>query len=330
MLTLGRRQRLSYAFEPPLMRLTEDARRSVVFLGHTADPGLSSTFLAKATGFFVFYKGIKYLVTAAHVALEFGDDPFDLRVNFKDGNKDGRGGLVHVDPGTDQMDRWFLHPDPSVDVAVLAFPYDFRAAGWDQKACGGDLLIDDAEVQRLDIGPGDTCYAVGLFRLLQGHERNLPIVHRASIAAMAGDDLIPVRNWRGTGKVETRTYLVEASNMKGLSGAPVFVRPTINVMANRFSVGKDREPIPGRIAGLGAPSSDVYLLGIWAASWDAQPDEVRALDQGVEARVPMGFGVVVPTSCLLELLETEAVVEQRRDLFEQFGPAPAEPDATPA
>lgn len=329
MLTLGRRQRLSHGFEPPLMRLTEDARRSVVFLGHTADPERESTFKAQATGFFVIYKGVKYLVTAAHVAIQMGDDPFDLRVN----ETDGRGGLVHVDPGSDKMDTWFLHPDPSVDVAVIAFPYGFKEAGWDQKAMGGDLLLSDEDIRRHDVGPGDTCYAVGLFRLLQGYQRNLAVVHRGSIAAMAGDELIPVRNWRGDGRIDARAYLVEAANLKGLSGSPVFVRPTINVIADRFTIegaGEGRNVIKGGIAGLGAPSADVYLLGIWSASWDAQLDEVSALDHGSEARVPLGFGVVVPTSCLIELLDTEAVEAQRRELWEAYGPKPAEPDTTPA
>ena len=325
MLTLGQRSRLSFAFEPPIMRLTDNALRSVVFLGHVLDPDDLETFKARATGFFVGFKGVAYLVTAAHVAVGLGADPFYVRINSL---KDDCGAVI-VDPGADEMHRWFLHPDPSVDLALIAFPYRFRDAGWDQLAIGGDLLMSAAGVVEHDVGPGDTCYAVGLFRLLQGRRRNLAVVHQGSIAAMPSDELIPVSNWRGDGKVQARAYLVEATNLKGLSGSPVFVRPTIQIMADRMSVQHEEAGISfsrGGNAGLSAPSCDVYLLGVWSASWDAQPDEVLGLDHGTETRVPLGLGVVVPTSALLDLLDSELVKVQRRNLYETYSPELANPD----
>ncbi|GAA0645080.1 trypsin-like peptidase domain-containing protein [Brevundimonas lenta] len=309
------------------MRLTEDARRSVVFLGHLADPTDSASFRAEATGFFVRYGVLTYLVTAAHVAVGFADDPFQMRLN----KLDGGAGIIHFDPTVDGMDKWFLHPDPSVDVAVLCFPYRFREGGWDHLSVAESLLLSDADLARHDVGPGDTCYAVGLFRLLQGQQRSLPIVHRGSIAAMPSDELIPLRNWRGAGNAQTRAYLVEATNLRGLSGSPVLIRPTINIIADRLVVeGKGPEAgfSRGNVAGLSAPSCDVSLLGIWSGSWDAQTDEVLSVDQGREVRVPLGLGVVVPTSRLLELLETEPVKAQRQMLLDAIQKA-AVPDATP-
>lgn len=329
MLTLGRRQRLSHAFEPPLMRLTEDARRSVVFLGHLMDPDDNDTFTAHATGFFVRFGGIHYLVTAAHVALDLGDAPFYVRLN----RIDGGAGLIHFDPADDPIHKWFLHPDQSVDVAVFPFPHGFKEDGWDQLSVAQALLMSESDITRHDIGPGDTCYAVGLFRLLQGKERNLPIVHRGSIAAMPSDELVPVKNWRGSGTLLTRAYLVEATNLSGLSGSPVLARPTINIMADRLEVegkGDAATFARGRPAGLSAPSCDVMLLGVWSASWEAQTDAVLSLDKGREARVPLGLGVVVPTSRLVELLESGPVKSQRDELWEAYGPKPAEPDAIPS
>lgn len=327
MLTLGRRSRLSYAFEPPIMRLSEDARRSVVFLGHLLDSDDENSFTAQATGFFVRYGGIPYLITAAHVAVGLGDDPFQMRLN----RLDGGAGIINFDPTLDGLDKWFLHPEPSVDIAALAFPFAFRADGWDHVSIAENLLLSDADVAGHDIGPGDTCYAVGLFRLLQGKQRNLPVVHRGSIAAMPSDELIPLKNWRAEGKVQTRAYLVEATNLKGLSGSPVLIRPTINIMAHRLQVegkGETATWQPGPAAGLSAPSCDVALLGVWSASWDAQTDEVLSLDQGREVRVPLGLGVVVPTARLIELLESGPVKAQRQ-MFHDAMKKPAEPDATP-
>lgn len=328
MLTLGRRQRLSYAFEPPIMRLTEDARQSVVFLGHLADPDEQASFTAQATGFFVQFGAVTYLVTAAHVAVGFGDDPFYLRLN-----KESEGAeLIHIDPVDDDVHKWFLHPDPNVDVAVIPFPYSFRAGGWDHKSISHTLLLTDDQVAGHDIGPGDSCYAVGLFRLLQGKKRSLPVVHRGSIAAMPSDELIPVKNWHGGGTVLTRAYLVEATNLSGLSGSPVLARPTINIMADRLNVqgsGDGATYSRGTVAGLSAPSCDVMLLGVWSSSWDAKTDDVLSLDRGREARVPLGLGVVTPTSRLLELLESQPVAAQRKAIIALYE-KPAEPDASPA
>lgn len=294
------------------MRITEDARRSVVFLGHADDGKDASTFRASATGFFVTYRGVKYMVTAAHVAIGLGDDPFDMRMNLKGGGGD----VIHFDPGTDPMDKWFLHSDPSVDLAVIAFPYDL--APWDHRSMSEALLLSEEDVDRHDIGPGDTCYAVGLFRLLQGKQRNVPVVHRGSLAAMPSDEAIPVSNWREGGTTQTRAYLVEATNLKGLSGSPVFVRPSINVVADRFTVDTEKKVSVGGRAALTAPSCDIGLLGIWSASWEASPDQVLALDQGNETRVPVGLGIVVPASRLIELLNSPAVEEQRAALFEKY------------
>lgn len=329
MLTLGGRLRPSFAFEPPIMRLTDDARRSVVFLGHMSDPNDPSTFKARATGFFVRHDRLMYLVTAAHVAVKFADDPFYMRLNKIGGDSV----LVYLDPATNPLQKWYRHPDPSVDVATLCFPYDLRQSGYDHIAMSEDLILDDAEIERLQVGPGDTCYAVGLFALLQGSKRSVPVVHRGSIAAMPSDELIPIRNWctDGESHAYTRAYLVEATNLQGLSGSPVMVRATINVMAPRLIIdgkGPEAKVSKGSVAGLSAPSSEVSLLGIWSASWDARPDQVLSIDQGHETRVPLGLGVVVPAARLEDLFQSEPVKKQHQAVLDQMRHV-AELDAIP-
>lgn len=298
------------------MRLTEDARRSVVFLGHLADPPNEDSFVARATGFFIEYAGLHYLVTAAHVAVELGADPFDMRLNRISG-----GALVlHFDSEMDPMDRWFIHPEDGVDVAVMAFPFDFAANDWDHLSISNVLLMTEEEVAAHDLGPGDFCYAVGLFRLMQGQKRNLPVVHRGSIAAMPSDELIPMKGWRGAGKIQARAYLVESTNLQGLSGSPVLARPTISVVANHLHITRSSTNVSvrrGPEVALSAPSNDVMLLGVWSGSWDASPDEALSLDQGREVRVPLGLGVVVPTHRLLELLTSDDVAVQRKSILDR-------------
>jgi hypothetical protein len=215
------------------MRLSSDIRRCVIFLGH----GLDGSFAPSGTGFFCAFDNARYLVTAKHVAAGFGDDPFSFRVNKLDGGSD----TFDFDPLSDGIHHpWFSLDDPSVDVAVMPFNKDFRGAGY------AAMLLPDSFITQpnLEIGIGDTCYAVGLFRLLAGSKRNVPIVHTGNIALMPGDEGILVNDWRdetGRSTIESEAYLVEVANLPGLSGAPVFVRPTSYIDLGTIMEPRDRD-----------------------------------------------------------------------------------------
>ena len=85
--------------------------------------------------------------------------------------------------------------------------------------------------QKQDISIGDFCYIVGLFRLLSGPRRNLPVVHTGHIALLPSDERMPVRDWLGapSARRDVEGHLVETSNLQGLSGFPCFVRGTITI-----------------------------------------------------------------------------------------------------
>jgi hypothetical protein len=77
-------------------------------------------------------------------------------------------------------------------------------------------------------GAGSFTYTVGLFRLMSGEKRNLPVCHFGTIAVLPGDEKIPVKDWRDPEKkrlIFVEGYLVETHSLSGLSGSPVFVRP---------------------------------------------------------------------------------------------------------
>src|SRR2546425_965858 len=78
-----------------LVRVTEDARKSSVFIGHGTD---AENFESSATGFFACVPsfGAFYLVTAAHCARGLGADPFQIRVN-RTPQAGGGSDLLHVD-----------------------------------------------------------------------------------------------------------------------------------------------------------------------------------------------------------------------------------------
>jgi hypothetical protein len=156
---------------------------------------------------------VAHFVLAAelHVAEYVGSDPFLLRVNRFDGTADN----LPIDNAT-----WHFDPDPTIDVAVLPIPGllsdrdhyvrfidDEKESWWAQKAW------------KYRVGIGDFCYTVGLFRVLSGGKKNLPVVHFGTIARPIfgpDEELIPIRDWRdqeGKKVVMARAYLVESQRL---------------------------------------------------------------------------------------------------------------------
>jgi hypothetical protein len=188
------------------------------------------------------------------------------------------------------------------------------------------LLLDHTTQAEEGIGIGDLCYAVGLFQVLAGKKRNLPVVHSGNIALMPGQEQIPVRDWRNPTRRSTILsdgFLVELANLPGLSGAPVFVRPTCMDMDWRPLLEGEPHETPARMV-----RSSVQLLGIWSGSWDGREIGVSRA-QPNDLRVPVGMGIVTPVNRLLALLESANVAEQRdRFLQWQRARAAVQPDIT--
>jgi hypothetical protein len=71
------------------------------------------------------------------------------------------------------------------------------------------------------------------------------------------------------------------------------------------------------------PRKDIGLLGVWQGAWDAPPDEAHAKIIGSNVRVPIGMGVVVPCSKILEILEMPDAKEDREKTMRIFEAANA-------
>lgn len=265
------------------MRIDNNLRKSVLFIGH----GEGDEFKAAGTGFTLTYDGFPYLATARHVVEELGGDPYAFRMN----RAGGGAAVLHwddLDPDNEPKVRWFFHRDPSVDVALLPFPLDYRAADIEFVVIRAAHSVPDKPTI-VEAGCGDLCYAVGLFSRHQGTTRNLPVVHTGHIALMPNKlDKVVCRG------LPTEAFLVEIANLQGLSGAPVFVRQATELA---FSVGGS-----GAAYGI-LPSNDLRLLGVWSSSFEGYSD--------ARLRVPVGIGIVTPAAKLLELLGSEEVAANR-------------------
>ncbi|MGO9397414.1 MAG: hypothetical protein ACLP19_06140 [Xanthobacteraceae bacterium] len=292
------------------VRIADDMRYSTVFFGYPDSTPGKGGIDCIGTGFFLDYEGGPYFVTAKHLAHEVKSDPFLVRMNKKDGTSDN----IAVD-GL----KWIHHPDPTVDVSVIPFLVPKRA-GYETTYIQQKFLMTDQKMSDYDIGVGSLTYTVGLFRLLSGEKRNLPITYMGNIAMLPRDEKIPVVDWTDPNKeriIYVEGYLIAAQSLDGLSGSPVFVRPESNINFAKILTG------PGvaekDVCGL---FTQVELLGIWQGSWTAKPDEIRAASQeiGDSITVPVGTGIVVPYSKLIEVLEMDEA-KAGRQWFAQQMPA---------
>jgi hypothetical protein len=302
------------------VRIRDDLRKTVVFFGtEDGTPGKGGINCI-GTGFLVAYDGAGYLVTAKHLAHELGNDPFLLRLNKTDGTS--------FNLLTDGA-HWAEHPDPAVDVALVPFHLSV-GGGYDFRYLPFDRMAADELIERDEIGIGDLTYTVGLFRVMSGARRNLPVVHFGTISLMPGDEQIPIRDWRDRGKIlDVEGYLVETQALEGLSGSPVFVRVSVpisllpsNMLVDPRSLNPDGT-VPASYAAL-APRQDVFILGLWQGSWDVPAG------QGIgSGRIPAGMGIVVPSRKIRETLDLEPLRLMREGIKErQQRERAANPDST--
>jgi hypothetical protein len=292
------------------VRINDDLRKTVVFFGYEDTSPGKGGINCVGTGFLLAYDNIPFLVTARHLAHDLGNDPFLLRLNKKDGTSEN---LLADDV------HWYEHPDPDVDVAVMHINISGgHGSAFDVLYVPQDMLVTDEIVNhpRLGIlGVGDLTYTIGLFRLMSGEGRNLPVVHLGSVAMMPKDERIPVRDWRDRNKtLRIEGYLVETQSMPGLSGSPTFIRPTTTVSLLPQNLLIDPRNASPEDYSAAVPMQKVFLLGLWTNSWDAPPDEVLSVQAGKQSRVPVGMGVVVAAQKIVETLEQQEVKDLRDEI----------------
>ncbi|ESQ93077.1 hypothetical protein ABAC460_02135 [Asticcacaulis sp. AC460] len=274
------------------MRLNPKFLKSIVFIGH----GEGEAFQPCGTGFIFGYCEGAYLVTADHIAHELGSDPFFIRINRIKGGSD----TIHVDPEGWGV-TWFVHPIEQADVAVLPFHYRLDDHVFSLAQLNTGLIVTDDVISTWAISAGEMCQVAGLFRLVPGSSANTVVIHSGNIAAMPAPERIPFKNWRTHQREEIflDAYLVEISNLRGLSGAPVFVRPSVRLGGHEANGGE-----------LFAYSSNVFFFGVWSASWEKLDVADKAFQNGL-ARLPVGMGIVTPAAKVLEILESPPVIQER-------------------
>ena len=284
----------------PSVRVPDFMLKCVGFVGevtHRDSSGRPQGDL-HATGFFVsvdtydpefLLAPAVYFITAKHVV----DDLAGRKIYFLVNNQSG--GTITIENAL--ADQWWFHPnDKSADVAVVQV--------WPQPTAdiitvAIQQLATEQLIEKMDIGIGDAVYSTGLFTPAPGTARNVPIVRVGNIAMMPGEQ---IQTELGFADV----YLVEARSLGGVSGAPVFVRPTIDFKVTDVR-GKQRNAFA---AGLG-----FMLIGLMHGHWDIRESEMNKafFDHDRKRGVNMGIAMVVPANKILETIYQPELLTMRKE-----------------
>jgi hypothetical protein len=277
------------------MRIPDAVLDCVAFVGVPCSSGRGEQAIQwVGTGFFISLPSGSgavwyHFVTAKHVAERVNGRDCILRVNTVDGG--------YAQLSGDGL-RWHFHPsDPSVDAAVcdIELQSDIR-----YNVVPIDMFITEAVMADRDIGVGDEVFVTGLFTRRSGFERNIPVVRRGSLAAMAGER-VPTKRY---GAMEA--HLVELRSTGGVSGSPAFVAKTFPFNQKgtiRF--------------GGNSPLWECWLLGLVHGHWNLTQQDIDelALEEdklGDEVeKINTGIGLVVPAGRILEVINHPELVAMR-------------------
>ncbi|MBR0715410.1 serine protease [Bradyrhizobium liaoningense] len=255
--------------------------------------------VAVGTGFFVLVEndggpgGWGYVVTAKHVLKDANGHFFKrvfLRVNHK---AEGSGFIVLDLNDSRPQQNVFIHPDPTVDIAVIPALPD---QNFDFLAIPTSMIKTKDQFRAGTIQPGSDVFFSGLFVPHYGEKRNVPIF-RFGRVAMLTDDRV---RWQEQGKPleMVELSLLETMSFGGNSGSPVF-----------FSQGIDR--VPGAIV---VGSDEITLAGVMRGNFN-EP-RVGGLLQTPNAVLPtyaqnVGIAAVTPGYLLREILYSSDLQKQR-------------------
>jgi len=235
-----------------------------------------------------------YAVTAKHIIDRFSGSSIDanvyLRVNARNPKV-----FRHIPI---PLAAWEFDDDARIDVAVASLP-DYFFDNFDHHYIPVEMF-GDSERPEL-VSPGGDLFFPGLFSQRHGDEANIPIMRTGTVAAMPGE-AIRTEPW----SILPSAYLIDTRSIGGMSGSPVF----------------SCAPYP-RFARTPTNPTVYALLGIvhghYVEPFGSQDaiEEVEG-DSGKSPSINAGIAIVVPISCVREVLEKPVLVEQRERLRQQW------------
>jgi hypothetical protein len=280
------------------MHVPEEVLKCVVFIGR--EYGVSVKYIG--TGFLVLLVETEgqhtfrfpYLVTANHVADAIDGAPFKIRVNNKSGE------AVEIAANESGDVKWYRHPrGKEVDVAVCEWKMPAKA--FDTLAVESTIFLTRELAEKTHIGVGDEVLITGLFSKITGKSKNVPIVRIGNLAMAPDEAIVPT----ALGNIEA--YIIEAKSLGGISGSPVFIRQTADLVKAFHKWGTNE------FVTIQAFTDVFHLLGLVHGHWKIDPAELNDpqvvhVDEGIN----VGLAIVVPASQILETLHHGELINMRR------------------
>jgi len=249
--------------------------------------GSSAEYSTIGTAFLVGYvyperkdKMFVFLVTAKHVL--FNEDGsrvnnIYLRMNDKLTGK-------MKDYGILKDSLWFFHPDNSVDLAI--HPVVPKEA--DFLVIPNDVFVNDNVLIKNKIGLGDEVFYVGLLDYYSGIDHIIPIVRFGKIALVTEEKTANGMAY----------YFIDAGNIPGHSGAPVFLWATPSRTSSGIVAGPRIFGLYGVVSALIQYPSPIKII---------MPKNTKSSPIPISLN-PGGVTAIVPFRYLDELLNDRKVI----------------------
>jgi hypothetical protein len=240
------------------------------------------------TGFVVSVPGAHgnshlYILTAKRVAEKMERFPIIMGFNYKDGSK----ALLEADDV-----HWYSHPTEAsaVDAAVTPFAPAQRDL-LDLEPIPEYLFASSERMREASIGVGDEIAATGVFTRFSYEDRHLPIVRIGHLAMLPALH-IPVKNFESM-----EAYVAE---IEGLSGSPIWVRPTAYCNAAQKDGGEENPPIP------------MIFLGLLHGRWEVSKRAMEGQNTPYTENMISGMSIIVPAHKILEVINQEELATMRK------------------
>ena len=221
-----------------------------------------------------------YAVTNSHV---IKDGASVVRLNTKEGE------MAVITPKS-----WISSKGDDIAIASIESEPDRDLYKFKYISIGLDMFVTQKRLKESAIGPGDETFTVGRFIARDERQCNAPIVRFGHLSGL-GTEMIE----RIDGSKQ-ESFLVESHSISGFSGSPVFI--WIPIERTKYLQDPKARSFVRQSARSYRHDPREYFLGI---DWGHLEDEA-----------PPGMSGVVPAWKLLELLNTEEVIEREKEKSE--------------
>ncbi len=243
-------------------------------------------------------KYVPFIVTAKHVVSN--QKKIIGRFNSKNGS------TVSVPYDLDLLkntnDLW-EHPDKGVDLVV------FRTLHFNETQyyhIPSTLIASKDTFSKQDIKPSDQIVFPCLLVNFMGASKNYPILRNGSIALIP-EEPVPITCEYGSGEFLSyqEMILIDATSIKGASGAPIFLWPGIRLKGTSFHLG----------------GSQIWLLGIMKGFYFAPPQKIDVIPTSRSIPVYQensGIALITPSWKLQDIFDSTEFQQKILTLDEEI------------